>query len=247
MLFVFTATLAHAADWPCWRGPTGMGVTDARDLPLTWGNQGENVLWKSPLPGTDTKATFDHNQSSPIVWKDRIFLVMVYWPKGFTPSEFPEHHVACYWTEDGKQLWDCQVQPGPWLLKDLRGGYSAPTPCTDGERVYVLFGSSALAALDFNGKQVWPGGVAQTSLRFSVTSPLLEVRSAAWPLLGPCLRDKANWRPGQQQHKVRVVFPLGADRLGVLGPGSTPRCNAGFRRENRRASIKKQQLFCMGG
>src|SRR5262245_64334885 len=155
MLTVFTASFARAADWPCWRGPPGMGLTDAWYVPLIWGNKGENVLWKSPLPGTDTKAMFDHNQSSPIVWKDRIFLVMVYWPEGVAPSEFPEHHVACYRTEDGKQLWDCKVQPGPWLLKDLRGGYSAPTPCTDGDRVYVLFGSSELAALDFDGKQVW--------------------------------------------------------------------------------------------
>src|SRR5262249_27567585 len=37
----------------------------------------------------------------------------------------------------------------------LRGGYGAPTPCTDGERVYALFGSSTFAALDFDGKIVW--------------------------------------------------------------------------------------------
>ena len=80
---------------------------------------------------------------------------MVYWPEGVAQSEFPEHHVACYRADDGKLLWDTQVPPGPWLLKDLRGGYSAPTPCTDGERVYVLFGSSVLAALDFDGKIVW--------------------------------------------------------------------------------------------
>ena len=108
-LSVFTATFARAADWPCWRGPTGMGLADAGKVPLTWDKTGENVLWKSPLPGTDTKATFDHNQSSPIVCKDRIFLVMVYWPEGVAPSEFPEHHVACYRTEDGKRLWECRV------------------------------------------------------------------------------------------------------------------------------------------
>jgi outer membrane protein assembly factor BamB len=151
-----------------------MGLTDARNLPLTWGNNGENVLWKSPLPGTDTKATFDHNQSSPIVWKDRLFLVMVYWPEGVAPTEFPEHHVACYRTEDGKLLWDRQVQPGPWLLKDLRGGYSAPTPCTDGERVYVLFGSSALAAFDFDGKQVWRKAITPYAWDVAIgTSPIL--------------------------------------------------------------------------
>jgi len=174
ILTVFTAAFTRAADWPSWRGPTGMGLADARGVPLTWGHHGENVLWKSPLPGTDTKAALDHNQSSPIVWKDRIFVVMVYWPEGVAPSEFPEHHVACYRTEDGKQLWDRKVPPGPWLLKDLRGGYSAPTPCTDGERVYVLFGSSELAALDFGGKLVWRKEITPYAWDVAIgTSPVL--------------------------------------------------------------------------
>jgi outer membrane protein assembly factor BamB len=166
---------AGAADWPNWRGPTGMGITDAKDLPLSWGGkEGTNVLWKVPLPGTDTKAKFDHNQSSPIVWKDRVFLLMVFWPEGVEQSEFPEHHVACYRTEDGKRLWDIKVPPGPWKLKDLRGGYSAPTPCTDGERVYVLFGSSELAALDFDGKIVWRKEITPYAWDVAIgTSPVL--------------------------------------------------------------------------
>src|SRR2546421_209277 len=78
-----------------------------------------------------------------------------YWPEGVPQSEYPEHHVACYAVADGKRLWDVKVPPGPWLLKDLRGGYAAPTPCTDGARLYVLFGSSELVALDFDGQLIW--------------------------------------------------------------------------------------------
>jgi outer membrane protein assembly factor BamB len=52
-------------------------------------------------------------------------------------------------------LWDTTVAPGPWRLDDLRGGYTAPTPATEGQRVYVLFGSAVLAALDLDGKVVW--------------------------------------------------------------------------------------------
>jgi outer membrane protein assembly factor BamB len=47
------------------------------------------------------------------------------------------------------------VPAGPWQLSDRRGGYCAPTPVTDGERVYVVFGSSVLAAIDLEGKLVW--------------------------------------------------------------------------------------------
>jgi len=166
----------HAGDtWPCWRGPTGQGITDEKDLPLTWGGKtNENVLWKAALPGADGKARLDHNQSSPIVWKDRVFVMMVYWPEGVAQTEFPEHHVACYKASDGKKLWDVTVPPGPWQLKDLRGGYSAPTPATDGERVYVLFGSSELAALDFDGKILWRKPVTPQGWDVAIgTSPVL--------------------------------------------------------------------------
>src|SRR5204863_338113 len=53
VLVVVSATSpASAENWPRFRGPTGMGITSERDLPLTWGgNDNESVLWKAPLPG----------------------------------------------------------------------------------------------------------------------------------------------------------------------------------------------------
>jgi outer membrane protein assembly factor BamB len=156
LVVLLAATAGQAGDWPGWRGPTGMGVSEEKDLPLTWGGKdGENVLWKMPLPGQGTKAKPDLNQSSPVVKGGRVFVTVSYWPAGVETKEYPEHHVACYQASDGKQLWDVTVEPGPWRLGDLRGGYTAPTPAVDGERVYVLFGSSVLAALDLDGKPVW--------------------------------------------------------------------------------------------
>lgn len=155
------ASLATAEDWTRYRGPTGMGVSAETDLPLKWdGKTGENVLWKVPLPGTTAKGKPDHNQSSPIIWKDRVFVTTAFWPAGKDQKDFPEQHVTCFQLKDGKQLWDTEVPPGPWKLSDLRGGYCAPTPCTEGERVFVLFGSSILAALDFDGKIAWKKEIA---------------------------------------------------------------------------------------
>lgn len=166
---------AAAEDWPCWRGPTGQGLSNEKDLPLTWGGKNnDNVLWKIALPGVEEKGKFDNNQASPIVWKDRVIVSMVYWPADRTPKEFPEHRVACYPAADGKKLWETAVPPGPWLLTDLRGGYSAPTPATDGERIYALFGSSVLAALDMDGKIVWRKEVAPYAWDVAIgTSPFL--------------------------------------------------------------------------
>jgi outer membrane protein assembly factor BamB len=74
--------------------------------------------------------------------------------------------------------WDALIPPGPWLRSDFRsgpgGGYAAPTPATDGKRVYCAFGSSVLAALDFDGNIVWRKQIVPYS--FDVTlgsSPVL--------------------------------------------------------------------------
>lgn len=179
-LFLFALLVlgspAHSGEtWPGWRGPSGQGVTDEKELPLTWGGKSsENVLWKVLLPGADGQSRLDLNQSSPIIGKDRVFVTAAFWPPGVDKTEFPEHRVACYRLEDGKKLWDVEIKPGPWQLKDLRGGYAAPTPATDGERVYVLFGSSVLAALDFEGKLVWRKEVAPHAWDVAIgTSPVL--------------------------------------------------------------------------
>src|SRR5579862_6664339 len=156
-VFVVIVVLpAHAGEnWPAWRGPTGDGQSDEKNLPLTWGGKNQdNIVWKAPLVPSD-KVKRDQNQSSPIVWGERVFVTLSYWPEGTSDKDFPEHHVVCFGGKDGKKLWDTVIPPGPWKLTDLRGGYTAPTPATDGQRVYAVFGSAVIAAVDFQGKIAW--------------------------------------------------------------------------------------------
>jgi outer membrane protein assembly factor BamB len=150
-------TSAAAEDWPGWRGPNGMGQSAEKGLPVVWGGKdNQNILWKAPLLAGTADVRLDQNQSSPVVRGDRVFVTLSFWPTKAVPEkEHPEHHVVCFRTADGQRLWDTKVPPGPWRLTDLRGGYTAPTPAADGERVYVLFGSSVAAALDMEGKIVW--------------------------------------------------------------------------------------------
>jgi outer membrane protein assembly factor BamB len=173
--FIFAGAL-HAENWPGFRGPTGMGQSAEKDLPVEWGGKDErHVLWKAPLPHFTAKGKPDNNQSSPICWNDKIVVTTSFWPVGRTQKEFPEHHVTCFSTRDGKQLWDSVVEPGTWLLTDLRGGYTCPSPATDGERIYAFFGSSVVAALDMDGKQVWRKEIAEPK-KFDVAisaSPVL--------------------------------------------------------------------------
>jgi outer membrane protein assembly factor BamB len=164
--------LALADEWPQFRGPTGMGLSSERNLPLTWnGESGENVRWKTPLTG--------EGHASPVVWGGRVILSTVSWPGGKKdPGLMPEHHVLCYSTEDGKLLWDTRVEPGPWKRNDFRsgagGGYAAPTPATDGKRIFVVFGSAVVAALDMDGRLAWRQELRPFTFDVTIgTSPIL--------------------------------------------------------------------------
>ncbi len=166
------STLARA-NWPGFRGPTGLGYTTETNLPIVWGGpENENVLWISPLIG--------QGHASPIVWGNSLIVCTAKWTADVQDRRkvIPEHHVICYRTSDGGLLWDTLVPPGPWLRDDFRsgpgGGYAAATPVTDGKLIYSAFASSVLAAIDFQGNIVWRKNIVPYS--FDVTlgsSPIL--------------------------------------------------------------------------
>ena len=161
------------ANWPGFRGPTGLGYTTQENLPTVWGGpSNKNVLWISPLTG--------QGHASPIVWDHAIIVCTVKWPADIEDRRkvIPEHHVTCYRTSDGELLWDMLIPPGPWLRTDFRsgpgGGYAAATPVTDGKLIYCAFASSVLAAIDFQGNIAWRKNIVPYS--FDVTlgsSPIL--------------------------------------------------------------------------
>jgi len=161
------------ANWPGFRGPTGLGYTTEENLPITWGGPArENVRWVAPLVG--------QGHASPIVWDQAVIVCTVNWPADGEDRKkiIPAHHVTCYRTSDGKLLWDTVVPPGPWLRTDFRsgpgGGYAAATPVTDGKLIYCAFASSVLVAIDFQGKIAWRKPIVPYS--FDVTlgsSPVL--------------------------------------------------------------------------
>ena len=160
-------------NWPQFRGPTGLGYTEEKSLPLQWGGPAnENVLWKSPLDGA--------GHASPIVWGDAVLVCTVKWPGDGAPKAevIPDHHVACYRVADGKLQWDTVVPPGPWKRNDFRsgpgGGYAGPTPVSDGKLIYCVFGSSVIAALDFQGQIVWRKEIVPSTFDVTVgSSPIL--------------------------------------------------------------------------
>ena len=79
----------------------------------------------------------------------------------------------------GKIRWERELRSAlPPIPRHVKNSYASETPVTDGERVYVYFGSIGLvAALDMNGKTVWTKelGAVQRPVRSSApaASPVL--------------------------------------------------------------------------
>jgi outer membrane protein assembly factor BamB len=161
---------ASGDDWPCFRGPTRMGVSDASGLPLEW-DASTNVVWKTPLPGSGA--------SSPITFGDHIYLTC--YTGYFVPGEPKgsldqlQRHLIALRRDNGEIVWDRAVPaklPEEESIRDH--GYAANTPAADADRVYVFFGKTGVFAFDHQGNQLWQADVGSgTSGWGTAASPLL--------------------------------------------------------------------------
>jgi len=168
-LVTLPSTSALAQDWPQFRGPGGLGVSDADDLPLTW-SETQNVAWKTPLPG--------HGSSSPIALTGKLYLTC-YSGYGIERNqgtiEDLKLHVLSVDGKTGKILWDRQLAPTLPESESVRDhGYAAATPTTDGTHLYVFFGKSGVFKFDLQGQQIWRTSVGTEIHGWgSGTSPVL--------------------------------------------------------------------------
>lgn len=125
--------------WPRWRGPSGQGVVDDGGYPDRW-SATENVRWRVAVPGT--------GNSSPIVWRDRIFLTTA-------RDNGRQLSLIAFDRATGRQVWEAAAPGGTADRAHAKNGHASATPATDGERIYVSFGSRGLFAFDLTGRLVW--------------------------------------------------------------------------------------------
>jgi outer membrane protein assembly factor BamB len=129
-----------AENWPFWRGPSRQGISKETGVPTKWSAE-SNVAWKAAIPG--------EAWSSPIVHGDRVFVTT-------TTESGVKCHVMAVDRKSGKVLWSREVFEQVPLRKEGRNSYATPTPATDGERVYAVFGDGSVVALKAeNGEKVW--------------------------------------------------------------------------------------------
>lgn len=123
--------------WPQFRGPNSSGL-GAGKPPVQFGPD-QNVRWKTPVGA---------GLSSPIIWEGRIFLTEF-------DREKKQLATLCIDRRTGKILWRRAVAPEQIEKVHEISSPAGSTPVTDGERVYVYFGSYGLVAYDMNGNLKW--------------------------------------------------------------------------------------------
>ena len=163
-------------NWHQWRGPEATGTARHAKPPLEWDTE-KNVQWKVELPGA--------GESTPIVWGNRVFLLTaiktdreeeappeeVAEAPGGNPFKIdrPTHYyqfvVLCYDRNSGELLWEKMVNelvPHEGAHRDH--GFASASPVTDGEHLWVSFGSRGIFCLDMDGNEVWQRDLGDMSI-----------------------------------------------------------------------------------
>ncbi len=170
-------------NWPQFRGADSRGIGTSEQLPLMWGTD-TNVAWRTEIPG--------RGWSSPIVWDNRVFVTTAVSEgeleapkKGLyfggdrdKPTSARQRWLAlCLDRDSGKTLWTTELRGAPPATPiHVKNSYASETPVTDGEHVYVLFGSLGLFCLDVHGTVVWSQKFEPRKMRYgwgTSASPVL--------------------------------------------------------------------------
>jgi outer membrane protein assembly factor BamB len=149
LLLALCAAAPH--DGPAWggfRGPAGAGIA-ACELPDALDVE-TNLRWKTEVPA---------GYSSPVVAGDALFV---------TAAENKTLSTICLDRASGALRWRRDVEfdgkrPGA-------NSSAAPTPVTDGERVYVLFHSVGMLAYDVAGEELWRKDLGEFNIPHGMSS-----------------------------------------------------------------------------
>lgn len=142
LLLLSLATTA-AADWRQFRGNDVDGVASDARPPEQLSEQTQ--AWSAPLPG--------RGLSSPIVIGERVYVTAC------SGSSQDRLHVLCFSAADGAELWQRQFWATGRTVTHDKTCVAAPTPCSDGERIFAVYSSNDVACLDLDGRLLWYRGL----------------------------------------------------------------------------------------
>lgn len=137
------ALLSCGANWLQFRGQRGNAVAHGAQPPVKW--EADQVAWKADLPGRGV--------SSPIVVKNRVIVTC---NEGVNQDKLL---VLAFDKATGKLAWRRQFWSTGRNSTHPTSANAAPTPASDGERIYAFYSSNDLICLDLNGVLQWYRGL----------------------------------------------------------------------------------------
>ena len=181
-LMFLSPSLQAANQWPTWRGPNADGTVTDCQPPIKW-SATQNIKWKVKIPGSGS--------STPIIWDHRLFLLLaesigeqaspeaiaktrvkVEGSKPLSVVVNPEPEiihrfdVLCIDRRTGKFLWRKTVREElPHEGHHRDHGYASSSPVTDGQHLYINYGSRGVHCYTLEGKRIWSRDLGKMTTR----------------------------------------------------------------------------------
>lgn len=171
-----------AHNWHQWRGPDANGVAVDANPPVRW-DPSTNIQWKTAIDG--------EGSATPIIWGDELFLLTAIETdrvaekpsvpderaKTRPPGKYVKYVVLCLDRATGNEKWRrVACEDVPHEGRHRTNTFASASPTTDGNRLYVSFGSRGIYGYDLAGNLQWQRDLGQMRTRYGwgeATSPVV--------------------------------------------------------------------------
>ena len=131
---------SEASDWPQFRGSDSTGASPDATIPVA-----PKVAWAADLPG--------RGLSCPIVVGNKVFVTCA------SGTKQDRLHVMCFDRASGVKQWERQLKATGRTMSHPKTSVAAPSPCSDGHRIFAIWSSNDVAAFDLQGNLLWLRGL----------------------------------------------------------------------------------------
>ncbi|MEZ6056040.1 MAG: PQQ-binding-like beta-propeller repeat protein [Planctomycetaceae bacterium] len=182
-----------AETWPRFRGHNGEARSDLKGVPSKWSDK--DYEWVVEIPGK--------GHSSPVVWKDKLFVM--------SGQEDGIRTLYCFNSFTGERLWSDPLKLDANHLH-LKNSYGSGTPAVDDERVYCSTADEShyvVSAYTHSGEKVWNVDLGPfTSEHGQGVSPIIhgELLIVSNDQKGPSSLVALNRKTGEQVWKTERAF-----------------------------------------
>ncbi|HUP82285.1 MAG TPA: PQQ-binding-like beta-propeller repeat protein, partial [Pirellula sp.] len=135
------ATISHA-DWPMFRGPNAGSIAIDAKIPVKFGGESkENVAWRTELPGKSVGGVIVVGDSAVTT--------------SSSGMDQRRLHLISVNAKDGSINWQQELVARGRPYCHPTSANAAPTPASDGKRIFAFYSSNDLACVDLEGNLVW--------------------------------------------------------------------------------------------